>query len=211
MTRTLWLPGGSPPPAAVVSAFTRVLQGHIALDSAVFPQGTPGFVLDAYARRPLWAAGLDYRHGTGHGVGAALNVHEGPQGIAPRWANTQGLLPGMVVSNEPGFYMDGCWGIRIENLVSIQEAATEYRFGGGTFLCFNRLTLVPIQAQLLDPHLLAPAEVAWLDAYHAQVWDRVQGRVEGPARDWLAHHTRPLAHQLADVGREAAGQEAVAA
>lgn len=125
--------------------FTRVLQGHIALDTAVFPENLPGFALDAFARRSLWASGLDYRHGTGHGVGAALNVHEGPQGISPRFGNLTGLQPSMVVSNEPGYYEDGAFGIRIENLQVIVDAKTANRFGGTTFLGFERLTLVPIQ------------------------------------------------------------------
>lgn len=127
--------------------FTRVLQGHIALDKMVFPEGIPGFVLDAFARRALWEAGLDYRHGTGHGVGAALNVHEGPQGISPRFGNMTGLQASMVVSNEPGYYEDGAFGIRIENLQIVAEASTAHRFGGTTFLGFERLTLVPIQAK----------------------------------------------------------------
>lgn len=125
--------------------FTRVLQGHIALDTMVFPEGIPGFVLDAFARRSLWASGLDYRHGTGHGVGAALNVHEGPQGISPRFGNSTGLQASMVVSNEPGYYEDGAFGIRIENLQIIAEAKTSHRFGGTSFLGFERLTLVPMQ------------------------------------------------------------------
>ncbi len=195
VTRTVHL-GGGEPSAAQRDAFTRVLQGHIALDTAVFPEGTPGFVLDAFARRPLWAAGLDYRHGTGHGVGAALNVHEGPHGISPRFGNTTGLVAGMVVSNEPGYYQDGAWGIRIENLVAIREAPTASRFGGVTFLGFERLTLVPIQAKMLSPALLSAAELAWLDEYHAQVWDAVSPRCDGAARDWLRAGTLPLRERL---------------
>jgi Xaa-Pro aminopeptidase len=195
VTRTVHL-GHGEPSAAQRDAFTRVLQGHIALDTAVFPEGTPGFVLDAFARRPLWAAGLDYRHGTGHGVGAALNVHEGPHGISPRFGNLTGLVAGMVVSNEPGMYFDGAWGIRIENLLALREAPTASRFGGVTFLGFERLTLVPIQAKMLAHELLSAAELAWLDEYHAQVWDAVSPRCSGAARDWLRANTTPLASRL---------------
>ena len=197
VTRTVFL-GDGRPSSEQMDAFTRVLQGHIALDTAVFPENTPGFVLDAYARRSLWQAGLDYRHGTGHGVGAALNVHEGPQGISPRFGNMTGLVAGMIVSNEPGYYADGRYGIRIENLLAIKEAATESRFGGVTFLGFERLTLVPIQAKLLAAHLLTDAEIAWLDEYHAQCWREVSPRLApGQALDWLRANTQPLADRLA--------------
>jgi len=191
VTRTVFL-GPGEPRADQRDAFTRVLQGHIALDSAVFPEGTPGFVLDAFARRPLWQSGLDYRHGTGHGVGAALNVHEGPHGIAPRYGNTTGLVAGMIVSNEPGFYADGQWGIRIENLVALREEPTPFRFGGNSFLGFERLTQVPIQRKMLARELLSPAELAWIDAYHADVWRLVSPRVQGAALDWLRENTLPL-------------------
>lgn len=196
VTRTIHL-GPAMPSAAQRDAFTRVLQGHIALDTSVVPEGTPGFVLDAFARRALWAAGLDYRHGTGHGVGAALNVHEGPHGISPRFGNLTGLVAGMVVSNEPGVYLDGQWGIRIENLLALREAQTAARFGGTTFLGFERLTLVPIQAKMLEPELLSPAEIKWLDEYHTQVWDTVSPRCEGAALDWLRAQTQPIAVHLA--------------
>lgn len=195
VTRTVHLGKGTPS-AAQREAFTRVLQGHIALDTAVFPEGTPGFVLDAFARRPLWAAGLDYRHGTGHGVGAALNVHEGPHGISPRFGNVTGLVAGMIVSNEPGYYVDGSWGIRIENLLALREEPTPSRFGGVTFLGFERLTLVPIQAIMLAPELLTAAEIQWLDNYHAQVWEAVSPRCDGAARAWLRANTQPLKTQL---------------
>lgn len=128
--------------------FTRVLKGHIALASAIFPEGTPGFVVDAFARGPLWQAGMDYRHGTGHGVGACLGVHEGPQSISQRYQNRTGLEEGMVVSNEPGFYLPGEFGIRIENLLVITEH--QVGFGNTKFLRFEPLTLVPIQHSLMD-------------------------------------------------------------
>ena len=150
--------------------YSRVLQGHIALDTAQFPVGTPAFVLDAFARRPLWDCGRDYAHGTGHGVGAALHVHEGPAAIAQRWENTQPLRPGMVVSCEPGYYEPGeadGFGIRIENLLVVVDAtpvghsdrclnvhdasvsATSAAPAGARFLKFERLTFVPIQTNML--------------------------------------------------------------
>ncbi|XP_058226132.1 aminopeptidase P2 [Rhododendron vialii] len=172
--------------------FTRVLQGHIALDQAVFPENTPGFVLDAFARSFLWKIGLDYRHGTGHGVGAALNVHEGPQSISFRFGNMTPLQKGMVVSNEPGYYEDHAFGIRIENLLYVEEADTPNRFGGIGYMGFEKLTFVPIQAKLVDLSLLSVAEVEWLNNYHSQVWEKVSPLLDGSARQWLWNNTRPL-------------------
>ncbi|XP_022150774.1 probable Xaa-Pro aminopeptidase P [Momordica charantia] len=172
--------------------FTRVLQGHIALDQAVFPQNTPGFVLDAFARSSLWKIGLDYRHGTGHGVGAALNVHEGPQSISFRFGNMTGLQTGMIVSNEPGYYEDHSFGIRIENLLIVKEVDTPNRFGGIGYLGFEKLTFVPIQAKLVDVSLLSAAEVNWLNDYHSLVWEKVSPLLEASARQWLWNNTRPI-------------------
>lgn len=172
--------------------YTRVLQGHIGLDTATFPEGTPGFVLDGYARRALWQAGLDYRHGTGHGVGAALNVHEGPQGVSPRYGNQTGIVANMILSNEPGYYEDGAFGIRIENLVIVKEANTSTRFGGVAYLGFEQLTLVPIEVKLLDLDLLTTEEVKWLNNYHAKVWEMVSPRCSGAALEWLKAKTKPV-------------------
>ncbi|KAL0387507.1 UNVERIFIED_CONTAM: Aminopeptidase P2 [Sesamum radiatum] len=172
--------------------FTRVLQGHIALDQAIFPENYPGFVLDAFARSSLWKIGLDYRHGTGHGVGAALNVHEGPQSISFRFGNMTPLLRGMVVSNEPGYYEDHAFGIRIENLLHVKEANTPNRFGGVEYLGFEKLTFVPIQAKLVDLSLLSTTEIDWLNDYHGQVWEKVSPLLDGPAYEWLWNNTRPL-------------------
>nr|XP_043620664.1 aminopeptidase P2 [Erigeron canadensis] len=173
--------------------FTRVLQGHIALDQAVFPENTPGFVLDAFARSSLWKVGLDYRHGTGHGVGAALNVHEGPQSISFRFGNMTPLLKGMIISNEPGYYEDHSFGIRIENLLFVKEIDTPNRFGGITYIGFEKLTFVPIQTKLVDLTLLSAAEIDWLNDYHSQVWEKVSSLVDGTAREWLWNNTRPVA------------------
>uniref|UniRef100_A0A7S0ZFC2 Xaa-Pro aminopeptidase P n=1 Tax=Timspurckia oligopyrenoides TaxID=708627 RepID=A0A7S0ZFC2_9RHOD len=172
--------------------FTLVLKGHIAVDSAVFPSGTPGVLLDTLARSPLWQAGLDYRHGTGHGVGAALNVHEGPHGISPRAGNTQGMIPGMIVSNEPGYYEDGSFGIRIENLLIVTEKSTEKVFGGRPYLGFSRLTMIPIQRKMLDMSLLDEFHIKWLNEYHSEVWNSVSPRLEGNALEWLRENTQPI-------------------
>ncbi|GLI66862.1 hypothetical protein VaNZ11_010849 [Volvox africanus] len=179
--------------------FTRVLQGHIALDSAVWPEGTPGAALDPLARLPLWREGLNYRHGTGHGVGAALNVHEGPQAISMRYHITTPLAASMVCSNEPGYYEDGSFGVRIENLVVVVEKETPFRYAGQIYLGFERLTFVPLQAKLIDTSLMSPDEVSWVDRYHEDVWTRVSPRLQAQpdVLGWLRVNTRPLAEQLA--------------
>ncbi|XP_020212955.1 aminopeptidase P2 [Cajanus cajan] len=175
--------------------FTRVLQGHIALDQSVFPENAPGFVLDAFARSFLWKVGLDYRHGTGHGVGAALNVHEGPQSISHRFGNLTPLVKGMIVSNEPGYYEDHAFGIRIENLLYVRNVETPNRFGGIEYLGFEKLTYVPIQIKLVDLSLLSAAEVDWLNNYHSLVWEKVSPLLDGSARQWLWNNTRPVTHE----------------
>ena len=181
ITRTTFL-GEGMPDAHVRRCFTLVLKGHIALDTAVFPEGTPGFAVDSFARHALWRAGLDYRHGTGHGVGAALNVHEGPQSISPRWYNKSPLEDGMIVSNEPGYYEQDAFGIRIENLVSIEEADTPCTFGDKKFLCFKKLTFVPLQTKMIDVSLLTADEADWVDAYQAQVRAKVRHATRGGRR-----------------------------
>ena len=171
--------------------FTRVLKGHIALATCRFPEGTMGSQLDTLARNALWQAGLDYDHGTGHGVGSYLNVHEGPQRIS-KVPSRQPLLPGMIVSNEPGYYKAGAYGIRIENLVIVTESpkrAGEER----DMLGFETLTLAPMDLALVDAALMTPAEVAWLDAYHARVLAELTPRVSTETARWLAEATRPLA------------------
>ena len=177
----------------IKDAFTRVLRGHIGLATAVFPEGTPGLALDTLARMPLWAAGLNYRHGTGHGVGAALNVHEGPQSISTRLHVHTPLEEGMIVSIEPGYYEDGQYGIRIENLVVIVRAETAHAFGGSKFFTFRPLTLAPLQTKLIDVAQLTEGELAWVNEYHAQVWDKISPRVadEG-VKAWLRKATVPL-------------------
>ena len=172
------------------AAFTRVLKGMIAISRARFPRGVTGAHLDALARYPLWLAGMDYDHGTGHGVGSYLSVHEGPQRLS-RLSDVP-LEPGMILSNEPGYYRDGAFGIRIENLIAVREAD---RLPGGDdrdFLCFETLTFVPIDRRLILPDMLDADERAWLDSYHRTCLDKLGTRVSGSARLWLARACAPL-------------------
>jgi Xaa-Pro aminopeptidase len=170
--------------------FTLVLKGHIAVAATVFPSGTSGSQLDVLARRALWAEGLDYDHGTGHGVGSFLSVHEGPQRIS-KLGNSVDLRPGMIVSNEPGYYKTGAYGIRIETLVAVVEAAAPAG-AERPLLGFETLTLVPIDRDLVETALLDPAERAWLDSYHARVRAEIAPLVDGDTRRWLEQATRPL-------------------
>ena len=186
ITRTVWI-GPDDAPAEVKDRFTRVLKGHIALARAVFPHGTVGSQLDSFARQFLWAAGLDYAHGTGHGVGSFLAVHEGPQRIAKsaggQAGSEQELLAGMFLSNEPGYYKTGEYGIRIENLVLVEPR--EIAGAEGAFLGFETLTHVPIDRALVDCALLSEDERAWWNAYHARVLEIVGPQLDGAALAWL--------------------------
>jgi Xaa-Pro aminopeptidase len=188
VTRTVAI--GEPTPE-MRDRFTRVLKGHIALATAVFPKGTSGSQLDALARRPLWEVGLDFDHGTGHGVGSYLSVHEGPQRIS-KLPSTVGLAPGMICSDEPGYYKTGAFGIRIENLVAVRaedavEGSEREMFG------FETLTLAPIDRSLVDTSLMTAGEIAWLDAYHTRVRDTLTPLVDGDTAAWLEEATAPLA------------------
>lgn len=172
---------------------TRVLQGMMALSRTRFPRGTASTALDAIARVPLWAEGLDYGHGTGHGVGYFLAVHEGPQSIGRAAATPEmALEPGMVTSIEPGLYRPGRWGVRIENLVLNVPAPTPEGSTFGEFLSFETLTLCPIDTRCLDRELMRADEIAWLDAYHATVRERLAPRLAGLALGWLLERTQPL-------------------
>jgi Xaa-Pro aminopeptidase len=170
--------------------FTLVLKGHIALDQAKFPAGTTGTQLDVLARQFLWNEGLDYDHGTGHGVGAFLSVHEGPQRIAKQW-NGHALKPGMVLSNEPGFYKDGCYGLRCENLVVVREHEADSDVGP-PMMAFEALTLAPFDLRLLEPSLLTAPEAAWIDNYHDRVFRELGSRLQEQDAAWLRQATRPL-------------------
>ncbi|HYD30318.1 MAG TPA: aminopeptidase P family protein [Azospirillaceae bacterium] len=187
ITRTVAVGG---PTAEMRDRFTRVLKGHIAVATARFPKGTTGSQLDALARLPLWRAGLDYDHGTGHGVGSFLSVHEGPQRIS-KVGNTTALQPGMILSNEPGYYKTGAYGIRIENLVAVR-CADEMDGAERPMLAFDTLTLAPIDRRLIEAGLLSAEERAWLDAYHARVRDTLSPLLDPTTRAWLAAATLPL-------------------
>ena len=179
------------PSADMRRHFTLVLKGHIALAAVRFPKGTTGTQLDAFARHALWQQGLDYDHGTGHGVGCYFSVHEGPHRIS-KLPNAVALEAGMVVSNEPGYYRQGAYGIRIENLVLVQPAAAPAG-AEHELLGFETLTLAPIDRVLIEPALLSPAEVAWIDAYHARVAAVLTPLVDAATGRWLAAATRPIA------------------
>ncbi len=193
ITRTVWI-GPREAPAEEKDRFTRVLKGHIRLATQTFPKGTVGSQLDTLARMFLWEAGVDYAHGTGHGVGSFLAVHEGPQRIAKARGGQAGteqeLLAGMILSNEPGYYKTGRYGIRIENLVLVEERKIEG--AEGEWLGFETLTLAPIDKALLDLSLLSEAEVAWWNAYHAKVRKVLGPQLEGSTLAWLEAACAPL-------------------
>jgi Xaa-Pro aminopeptidase len=187
ITRTVCIGSAT---AEMCELFTLVLKGHIALARAVFPRGTTGTHLDALARQFLWRRGLDYDHGTGHGVGAFLSVHEGPQRIARAW-NATPLAPGMIVSNEPGYYRDGAFGIRCENLCVVTEV--DNADAEQPMLRFETLTLAPFDRRLIEPSLLDAQERAWLDAYHAEVYEALAPLLPDEDRSWLQQATAPVA------------------
>ncbi len=191
ITRTV--PIGEPT-VEMVDRFTRVLQGHIAIATATFPKGTRGSQLDSFARRPLWEAGCDYAHGTGHGVGAFLAVHEGPQRISPVGSSQSGgdepLQAGMIISNEPGYYKQGEYGIRIENLVLVIEKPVAG--GDKETLGFETLTYVPIEKKLIDVKMLSDRELEWLNDYHAKVRALIGPQLEGEDKAWLERQCAPL-------------------
>jgi Xaa-Pro aminopeptidase len=170
--------------------FTRVLQGMIAISQLRFPKGMAGRDLDVLARAQLWQAGLDYAHGTGHGVGSYLSVHEGPQRLAR--SGTVPFAPGMILSNEPGFYREGAYGIRIENLIVVQKAPALPGQTVSHMYQFETLTWVPIDRRLIVTDMLTSSELTWLNSYHAEVLSRVGPTVGGDASDWLARACAPL-------------------
>lgn len=211
-TRTLHF---GQPSEAEREAYTLVLKGNIALDVAIFPKGTTGFALDSLARQHLWVssnassvmrlwflyanaqqkAGLDYRHGTGHGVGSFLNVHEGPIGIGTRIQYTEvPLAPGNVISNEPGYYEDGNFGIRIENIVMVKEVETKHAFGDKPFLGFEHVTMVPYCRSLINESMLTEDEKAWLNASNAEILEKTKEYLEGDAiaTAWVERETQRI-------------------
>ncbi|MGH6912436.1 MAG: M24B family metallopeptidase, partial [Geminicoccales bacterium] len=190
ITRTVTI---GAPSAAMRRHFTLVLKAHIAIACAVFPAGANGAQLDGLARRPLWQAGLDYDHGTGHGIGSYLCVHEGPQRIAR--TSLVALKPGMLLSNEPGYYRSDAYGIRIENLVAVVPRGLP-EGGERELLGFETLTRVPIDRRLVAPELLDADERAWLDDYHARVRADLSDLLDAPGAAWLIAATAPV------VGRQ---------
>jgi Xaa-Pro aminopeptidase len=193
ITRTVWI-GNGEPFAEVKDRFTRVLKGTMAIDRAVFPKGTNGGQLDVLARQFLWQVGLDFAHGTGHGVGSFLSVHEGPQRIGKpaggQSGTSQELLAGMILSDEPGYYKAGEYGIRIENLVLVEPRA--FAGADGEYFGFETLTLAPIERRLVDTDLLTRDETAWWNAYHAKVLQVIGPQLDGEVKSWLEEQCRPL-------------------
>jgi Xaa-Pro aminopeptidase len=186
ITRTIAV---GPPTADMRRKFTLVLKGHIAIARAVFPDGTAGAQLDPFARQYLWQAGLDFDHGTGHGVGSYLSVHEGPARIS-KLGNAP-LKRGMILSNEPGYYHSDAYGIRIENLLLVTEAAA-VADAEKPLNRFETLTLAPIDKRLIEPAMLTAEETAWLNAYHARVLETIASLVDVHVRAWLLGATSPL-------------------
>lgn len=187
ITRTLML--GKAATAEQRDRYTRVLKGHIALARATFPAGVRGIRLDTFARMHLWEAGLDYNHGTGHGVGAYLNVHEGPQSISPtRDIFGAPLEPGNILSNEPGYYEAGAYGIRIENLILVREEPKLSK-NGTSWLGFDTITLCPIETRLIEPKLLTQPERTWLNQYHSTVYKTLSPRLSAAEKSWLRKAT----------------------
>jgi Xaa-Pro aminopeptidase len=185
ITRTLAI--GEPTPE-MKDRYTRVLKGHIAISRAVFPKGVSGAQLDAFARAPLWQAGFDFDHGTGHGVGSYLSVHEGPQRLSK--LGTVPLEPGMILSNEPGYYREGHYGIRIENLIIVERRVVpgaEREMHG-----FETITFCPYERALIDKALLDPGEMAWINAYHREVFAKIGPLVVGEVKAWLEAACREL-------------------
>ncbi|KAI0976038.1 aminopeptidase-like protein [Xylaria arbuscula] len=191
-TRTLHF---GTPTEREIEAYTLVLKGNISLDTIVFPKLTTGFAIDSMARQFLWREGLDYRHGTGHGVGSFLNVHEGPIGIGTRAQFFEvPLSPGNVISNEPGFYEDGSFGIRIENIILVKEVQTKHKFGDKPFLGFEHVTMVPYCRKLIDASLLTAAEKQWLNDYNTDIFEKTKSYFEKDdlALAWLKKETQPF-------------------
>jgi Xaa-Pro aminopeptidase len=186
VTRTIAI---GAPTAEMRRHYGLVLKAHIAVATARFPKGTRGQDLDPFARRPLWEAGLDFDHGTGHGVGSYLSVHEGPQRLSR--LGTVELEPGMILSNEPGLYLEGHYGIRLENLVLV-TALEKITGGSREMMGFETLTLVPFDRRLIDRKRLLLWELQWLNAYHARVRREIEPVLLSDDRAWLRHATAPI-------------------
>ncbi|PVU88274.1 hypothetical protein BB559_005637 [Furculomyces boomerangus] len=183
------------PTAWEKECYTRVLKGFIKIDNLVFPLGTTGYVLDPIARMSLWEAGLDFGHNTGHGVGSLLNLHEGPIGIGVKpYFNDVGLQPGMVVTNEPGYYEDGNFGVRIENVCIVVDKETPHNYGGTKYLTLESVSRCPIQTKPIMPSLMEPKEMEWLNNYHKLVWEDISPHLKEDSYEyeWLSRNTTPI-------------------
>jgi Xaa-Pro aminopeptidase len=189
ITRTIFFGEEGAPTDQMKKHFTLVLKGHIAVSTAKFPIGTTGAQIDILARQALWAEGLDYGHGTGHGVGVSLDVHEESANIHPR-AQTP-LEAGMILTNEPGYYLEGAYGIRIENILVVKDTGQKTDTGK-ILLAFEPLTLAPIDKRLIDKNLLSGQDIDWLNAYHKEVYSRLSSKLEVTEADWLKHQTSPI-------------------
>ncbi len=192
VTRTIWT-GPNDPPAELRDRFTRVLKGHIGIATLVFPENVAGVRIDSFARAALWRVGLDFDHGTGHGVGSFLSVHEGPVSISPHLRSAV-MDEGMILSNEPGFYLPGEYGIRLENLVMVKPAPFD---GPKKFFHFETLTYAPFDRALIDPALLSVEEIAWLDSYHAKILTDIAPHTPLDVQDWLRQACAPLRELVA--------------
>lgn len=175
------------------TCYTAVLKGHIALGNAHFPNGTNGQALDTLARVPLWKNGLDYRHGTGHGIGSYLNVHEGPHLISFRpQATNVPIQASMTVTDEPGYYEDGNFGIRLENVLIVKEADTPFDFGDKGYLSFEHITWAPYQKKLIDVKRLTPEELEWVNTYHSKCREVLSSYLNETEMTWLNKATEPI-------------------
>ncbi len=192
ITRTIAL---GEPSGPMRRHYSLVLKAHIGLATAHFPSGTRGVDLDPLARAPLWRSGLDFNHGTGHGVGSFLSVHEGPQGISRRAMVP--LEPGMIISNEPGYYREGSYGIRLENLILVTQPE-DISGGEQPMMKFETLTLAPFDKRLIEPELLTKTELKWLNSYHRQVWKTIGPELSGTEKSWLKEATRPIKKHAAE-------------
>lgn len=188
-TRTLCL---CEPTAEMKRDYTLVLKGNIALSRAIFPDKTLGMALDVLARQAIWEDGQNFGHGTGHGLGYCLSVHEGPQGISPR-INKTGLVAGMLLSNEPALYKEGCYGIRTENILLVVE---NKKTSAGTFLAFETLTHCPIDTKAIDTTMLTDTECKWLNAYHSRTYDTLSPHLNEDERAWLKAKTEPISYTV---------------
>ncbi|EDO42374.1 predicted protein [Nematostella vectensis] len=181
-----------------IDCYTRVLMGHLDIAMAIFPNDTYGRALDIFAREPLWRVGLDYRHGTGHGIGHFLNVHEGPQCISPGFPSDEEkkLTKGMILSDEPGYYEDGQFGVRLESAVLVQSANTPYNFNGMDYLMFEPIIYVPFQRKLINVSLLRPSQIEWLNKYNLRtrvvIGKELRRQKKDQAWEWLMRETQPF-------------------